>query len=451
MNVFIDREEELRALRGRLESLGLELVVIYGRRRIGKTALILNALHGLTDKRYIYYQAVETGNIRYFKKIAEQVEPRIRHAAMDWEAILSFLSGYIIVFDEFPYIVQEDPGFLSKLQRIIDHDLSDTQTKIVLLASSISLTRAHALDYGSPLHGRITSRLRVGPLKYPATRGFHPSLTWIQLAEIYGFAGGIPLYHKRIGDSGLWIWLSKELSKPDTWIIDETDIILRSEFRETRVYRGILEAIAYGKVSRKEISDYLDIPGYKLSPYLQKLEETGIIEKIWPLTEKPISKHTRYIIKDYFLAFWHRYIMPYRSLIVEGSYTADDIKADYNNYMGVVFEGIARQLLSILNKKGRLPIRYARAGTWWYRDQEVDILLVNDSSREAMLIETKWSSVNTKEQYRILYKLIDTAYNIPKIRNYKKYYGLIAREASDNGPPELWRLKLSDLNKLIPT
>ncbi len=446
---FIDRREELESLQERLASPRLELVVIYGRRRVGKTALILEALHSIGRRDYIYYQAVETGNLRYFKRLAEKVEPRARHAAEDWEAILSFLANHIIVLDEFPYIAEEEPGFLSKLQRLIDHELADTQTKIVLLASSISLTRTQALDYGSPLHGRITGRLHLKPMRYVDTRGFHPSLSWTQLAELYGFAGGIPLYHKRIGDRDLWSWLSQELARRDTWILDEADIVLRSEFRETRIYRGILEAIAYGRVRRKEIADYLGLSSSKLSPYLQRLEETGIIERVWPVTEPPTSKRGRYVLRDYFLAFWHRYVMPNRSLIEEGSYSVWEVRSDYDSYMGLVFEGIARQLVALLNRRGLLPIRYSRAGPWWYKDLEVDLLLLNNSRREAMLLEVKWSRLSIRDQYRILHKLEDAAKHIKAIKDYEKHYGIIAREIEGEGPRELWSLPLSKLDSVV--
>jgi len=447
--LFVDRERELEALRERLTREGFELIVVYGRRRVGKTALVLEALRRYAREGYIYYQAVERGNLDYFLRTATRVEPRLRLVARDWEAVLEMLAGRVIVIDEFPYIVEEERSFLSRLQRLVDHVLQRTNTKLVLLSSSISLTRSHALDYGSPLHGRITARLRVQPMDYLSVKGFHPGYSWRELAEVYGFAGGVPLYHLRVGKESFWDWLDRELRRPGTWIVDEADIILRSEFRETRVYRGIIEAVAYGRARRKEIADYLGIDSSRLGPYLERLELAGIIERVWPVTEPPTTKKTRYRVRDLFLAFWHRYILPNRSLIEEGVLGAEDIRPDYDSYMGMVFEAIARQIVARLRSQGRLPVRYNRAGPWWHREWEVDLLLIDDHSREAMLVEVKWSRVTSREQHRILYRLEEAAQRIPAIRGYRKTYGLIAREIEPGGPRELWKLGLDTLGEAL--
>ncbi len=267
------------------------------------------------------------------------------------------------------------------------------------------------------------------------------------LAEAYGFAGGIPLYHRRIGGRPFWEWLGGELSRPDTWVVDEADIVLRTEFRETRLYRGIIEAVAYGRQRRKEIADYLGVESSRLGPYLERLEEAGIIERVWPVTEPPTSKKTRYGLRDLFLAFWHRYILPYRSLVEEGSYSVELVRRDYDRYMGMVFELIARQIVARLNRAGALPVRYTRAGPWWHKGREVDLLLIDDRGRRAMLIEAKWSRVTEREQYRILYRLEEAADRIPGIEGYSKHYGLIAREILGEGPRELWKLSLESLDQ----
>jgi len=242
--MFVDRKEELERLKEKLESDKFELIIIYGRRRIGKTRLILEAVKNM---EHIYYLAVEGDNLRHFKRFAMRVVPQIEFVKEDWEAYFNFLRDKIIVIDEFPNLIKEDPKIISLFQRIVDLTLKDTKTKLILLGSSISMINDKVLSYRSPLYGRKTSTIKLKPLKFLHLREFFPKASWEELVEIYGFADGMPYYLEKI-NLPFWKWLQEELKKSDSFLKDEVDFLMRYEFENVSVYKKILEAIAFGKV-----------------------------------------------------------------------------------------------------------------------------------------------------------------------------------------------------------
>ncbi len=438
--LFVDREEELRALRDRLDSSGFELIVIYGRRRIGKTRLILEAVR---NREHVYYLAVEGDNLRSFKRAASRVVPELRYVQEDWEAYFNFLKNRIIVIDEFPNLVKEDPKIVSLLQRIVDLHLKNTRTKLVLLGSSISMMTSRVLSYKSPLYGRRTASIKLGPLKFFHLREFFPQASWSEIVEIYGFADGIPYYLEKVR-TPFWEWLRRELEKPDTFLKDELDFLMKYEFTETVTYKRILEAIAHGKNTPKEIREYVRMRHSDITQYLRNLIETGFIMREVPVTEHPRSKKGRYYITDNFIAFWFRYIYPNLSAIEEHIFSVDEIREDYPNHLGRVFEKVARQFLVMLNKLNKLPFKFTKIGKWWHRDKEIDIVAVNEKEKKALFIEAKWSKLNEKDTRRIISKLEQTAKHTG-LDDYEKYYGIIAREIEAK-EKHMWDLR--DLDKI---
>ena len=439
--MFVDREEELKALRNRLDSDSFELIIIYGRRRIGKTRLILEAVR---DREHIYYLAVEGDNLRYFKRTASKIVPELAYVQEDWEAYFNFLKNRIIIIDEFPNLIKENPGIVSLLQRIVDLTLKNTRTKLVLLGSSISMMTSRVLSYKSPLYGRRTASIKLGPLKFFHLREFFPKATWSELVEIYGFADGIPYYLEKIRIP-FWEWLKRELEKPDTFLKDELDFLMKYEFTEIVTYKRILEAIAHGKNTPKEIREYVRMRHSDITQYLRNLIETGFIIREVPVTEDPRSKKGRYYITDNFITFWFRYIHPNLSAIEERIFNVDEIREDYPNYLGWVFEKVARQFLVELNKLGKLPFKFTRIGKWWYRDKEIDIVAFNEKEKKALFIEVKWSKLDSRDVNRLISKLEQTA-KYTKLDDYEKYYGVIAREVEVK---EEYTWDLKDFNEIV--
>jgi hypothetical protein len=384
--IFLDRQVELALLRRELKRRGFGLLVIYGRRRVGKTALVLKATE---DMRRLYYLAVERGNLPRLKRAAAALDPQARYVEEDWEALFAFLAQRVdvVVIDEFPNLIAEDKAVLSTLQAVVDQVLSGTNMKLVLVGSSVSVMTSRVLSYKSPLYGRKTLAMHVKPVPFLEYRRFFPERPAEELVEIHGFAGGIPHYMLKIGKP-FWQFLDAEL-REKTFILDEGDFLLRYEFEDVSTYKLILEAVAAGRGTLGEIRDYARLKATDITPYLRNLAQAGLIEKTRPVLGRG---RYRYRIADRFLNFWFRFINPNRSAIEEGLYTADDVKREYPQYLGPVFEDVAREVVIEEMKAGRLP-RAARLGPQWWTGksgpQEIDLLALGRGV--AVAVEVKWS------------------------------------------------------------
>ena len=422
MTRFVDRIEELRAIKERLSSNEFELIVIYGRRRIGKTRLVLEAVRGFP---HVYHLAVEGDNLRHFKETAERAFSEVRYAREDWEALLHALRDKVIVIDEFPNLIKENPAVLSIFQRAIDTELANSNTKLILLGSSVSMMTEKVLSYKSPLYGRRTGSMKLKPLKFFHLRGFFPRASWEELVEAYGMTDGIPFYIAQVR-LPFWEWLDRELKNPVSFFRDEVDFLLRYEFMETRTYRRILEAIALGKTTPKEIRDFTGMRHSEITPYLRNLIETGLVVREVPVTEKPSSKRGRYYVTDNFLVFWFRFIYPNLSLIEEGVFDVEEIRQGYNHYLGPVFEKIARQFLVELNKAKKLPFRFMKIGRWWHKSEEVDLLALNERESKALLVEVKWKELSEREARGIL-KDLERKAKLIGLEEWENFYGLVAK------------------------
>ncbi|AAL80559.1 ATP-binding protein [Pyrococcus furiosus DSM 3638] len=447
MYPFVDRKEELKALKERLTRENFELIVIYGRRRVGKTRLVLEAVR---DLPHVYYLAVEGNNLRHFRETAERVFPEVRYSREDWEGTLHALKGKIIVIDEFPNLIKENPRVLSLFQRVIDLDLSNSNTKMILLGSSVSMMTEKVLSYKSPLYGRRTGSMKLKPMGFFSLRVFFPTASWEELVEIYGMTDGIPFYITQV-KLPFWEWLEEELSSPVSFFRDEVDFLLKYEFSEVSTYKRILEAIALGKTTPKEIRDFTGLRHSDISPYLRNLIEADLIVREVPVTEKGTSKRGRYYIADNFLAFWFRFIFPNLSRIEEGTFSVEEIRDSYDHYLGLVFEKVARQFLVKLNKAGNLPFKFTKIGRWWHKNEEIDLVALNEREKRALFVEVKWKSLSGREARGILWDL-ERKSELVGLEGWEKHYGLVAKEIRNKNAlkSEGWLVwDLGDFERLI--
>ena len=391
--MFVDRETECGELGKVLDAKGFAFAVLYGRRRVGKTRIVLEAVKG---RDHVYYLAVEKDNLRYFAAAVARKFPEAGNLKEDWEVLLGFLKDRtsVVIIDEFQNLVKEDRAVLSLFQRAVDTDLKASGLKLVVLGSSVSMITSELLQYGSPLYGRRTYTRKVPAMGFLKIGGFFPKAGAEELAEIYGFADGIPHYLEKVG-TPFWDWLGGEL-RSATFVKDELDFMLKYEFEDLGTYKTILEAIARGKTTVSEIKDRARMQRTDISPYLSKLINTDFVYRELPLTEPATSKMGRYYIKDQFVAFWFRYVYPNLSNIEEGAYSAASVRKDYPQYMGLVFEKICRQFVFELVRRKKLD--YEKVGKWWYRDSEIDLMAVNAERREVLFGECKWQDgVNPDE------------------------------------------------------
>lgn len=428
---FINRKEELRILNETLESERFEFYVLYGRRRIGKTCLVLNAVK---DKKAIYYLAVEGSNIEKFKNVASKTKPEIQYVKNDFEAIFNFLKDEIVVIDEFPNLIKENPKIVSEFQRIVDVVLKDTKTKLILLGSSISMMESSVLSYSSSLFGRKTGQIKLKPMKFREIKNFFPEASAEELVEIYGFADGVPFYLEKLGYP-FWEWMEMELKRTDSFLKTEIDFIMKYEFSETRTYKKILEAIAFGNTQLGEIKAHCGFKGTDITPYLKNLIETEFVYKISPLFAPAQSRKNRYYIKDNFVKFWFRFIYPNISFIEEGIFSVDEIKMKYSAYLGITYEKICFEFL--IEHRDIMPFKFTKIGTQYgtiplakkgENQYEIDWVAINEETKEILFVECKWKDLNEEEFGKILEKLKEKT-KFVKWNNddRKEYFGIIAK------------------------
>ena len=397
---FKDRKKERQELDEVLNSKTFEFIVIYGRRRIGKTELILKATE---NKKRIYYLAIGAKNLERFYNICIGHYPQVSKLKMDWEVLFDFLkdNAETVVIDEFQNMIQEDANILNIFQSVTDTILKDSPLKLFLLGSSISVMTSKVLDHKSPLYGRKTGSLELKSVSFFDLKEFFPKAGMEELVEIYGFADGVPYYLVRI-DRSFWLWLKDEVEKERGFLKDEVDFLMRYEFEDVSTYKLILEAIAHGKTKLNEIKNYMNVKRTDISPYLRNFIEVGMIKREVPITENVRSRLGRYYISDNFLKFWFRYIYPNVSSIEEGIFDIDIIKGDYNRYLGHIFEDVSKQFL--IKERDKI-FKFSKIGKWWHKEREIDIVSLDESTEEIMFIECKWQDLSAKQVDKILAEL----------------------------------------------
>jgi len=424
---FVNRENELEVLRKTYASERKELVIVYGRRRIGKTALVKKSLEGLKHLYFFAEETLEEENLRVFRSlVAKTLEnPLIARAELSWEELFELLdgSGVVLVIDEFPNLIKSNRSILSKFQKIWD-GLRDI--KLVLTGSSISVMESHVLGYRSPLYGRRTLSLKLGPLSFFHLKEFFLGKKWEELIRIYGITDGIPAYIKEVQFRLRAGEKLEEVFQPNKLLFDEAEFLLRSELREPARYFAILKAIAFGKTKFGEIVNFTGLPSSTVSQYLSNLQTLHIVKERHPIGEPERRRNARYYLSDLYFTFWFRFVYPNRSQLFDFGYI-ENFEEEYNLYLGFVFEKVAEQFLRKLNKSGRLPFRFTEIGKWWRKGEEIDLVALNERAKKALFVEVKWRDLSEREARGILKDLKRKA-EPTGLRDWEKYYGLVAKK-----------------------
>ena len=405
---FINREEELKFLDEKYRDKARQLVVLYGRRRVGKSELIM---HSSKEKPHIYLlsdkRGTESNALRFSSKCAEYFgdpSPNFKEFDDLFRYIAKRAEGkrLIIAIDEFSYLVEKDPAIPSVFQLCWDEVLKNTKIMLILCGSSISMMLKGALSYESPLYGRRTGQWKVSPLKFRHVIKFFPKKSLEEIIGFYSLAGGIPEYLNKM-DPVLDLRqniLTKVLSKGE-FLFQEVDFLLQEELRDPSTYKSILAAMA-ASAKVTDIANKAGIPASDMPKYLNVLQKIELVEKRLPVTEFR-SKKSSYRIKDNFFRFWFKFAFPYLSELEEGR--GEEIlkkqEAKLTRHISDVFEDVCLEALML--KEGS---NYNKYGKWWgsYREegerkvQEIDIVALNEKTEEVLFAECKYEkSVNASD------------------------------------------------------
>lgn len=404
--MFYCREKELDTMNKRYQKGRFECVIIYGRRRIGKTALINEFCK---DKPTIYFSALNASSeenleilskaIYAFKEPGSDVVPAYKSYADALDAIsqLAAANRLVFVIDEYPYLAKAEKSISSRLQHIIDHIWQNGKLYLILCGSSMNFMQNQVLGYESPLYGRRTAQFRIQALTYREITAFHPALTFEDQALLYGITGGIPHYINKLDiEKNLDEAVLNNLFDPSGYLFEEPENLLKQELREPAIYNSIISAIAGGASHSNEISTKVGLESGVCAKYLRVLLELCILKKETPVTEKP-GRKTIYAIDDNFFRFWYRFVPRNMSAINAGRIRQiyeQTIKRFYSDYMGLVFEKMCQEYL--LRYAPDLPILPREIGPWWGSDPDarkeiqIDIVGIPADGEEYLIGSCKY-------------------------------------------------------------
>lgn len=378
MTAFVNRTEELARLRELYDSDRAELAVVYGRRRLGKTALVKESLR--EDDEAVSYQARQKTSALQLQQFVERAAasyPGVTQIREEWEAVLSYLAEQdaVIVLDEFPYLVEQDESLPSVLQAMFDHELDESSATIVLVGSSISMMEEAALLGNSPLYGRSSLKLDVRQLPFDAAMAFvDDDYTADEQVLTWGIFGGVPYYLEELSrEASLGENVQRTILSRHGSLRDEPDYVLRMELTEPTRYFSILEAIAGGSTSRNEIAGTTGIDYNQLSKYLNRLDRLRLVDQHVPITErKERSRRSRYRIRDQLFRFWFHFVYGggdrYEAL-------GDDayevlVEPELADFVSPAFEDLCGRALRSLYPEYTIT----ETGQWWYGEHEVDVV-----------------------------------------------------------------------------
>ena len=380
---FVDRKHELELLEKRYKSKKFEFIPIYGKRRVGKTELILQFIK---NKDAIYFLATSGSKKENITKFKEAAAPVIDLSLVkdDWESIFEYITQkvkkrLIIVIDEFPYLIETEPGLSSIFQRIIDKILSKTNIFLILCGSSLSMMYKEVLTYKAPLYGRRTGQIHLQPLKFKDVVEFFPKKNLEEVIKIYSICGGMPAYLNEFRENkDLFQLIKEKILQKDAILREEPIFLLRMEFREPKTYFSILSAISLGYRSLGKIINYCGFSNKAgIMPYLYNLEYLEYIKREVPVTETERSKKGLYFIKDVFFDFWFKFIRPNLTLLEQNEeYVLEKIKQEFNNHVSFIFEDVCKEFL--IETK---IFPFTKIGKWWHKDKEIDIVALNEQAK----------------------------------------------------------------------
>jgi AAA+ ATPase superfamily predicted ATPase len=408
--MFVDREIELGELETLLTRPGAQFAVVYGRRRVGKTTLLLEWARR-SQVPYVYWVAARQSSALLLRSFSQAI---YNHAHPDtpadsaftyptWEmalreaATLSERGRLILIMDEFPYAAQSEGALPSLLQNAWDHAFKPTRTVLVLAGSLVGMM-IDLLGYHAPLYGRMTAQLDLKPLPFRALAQFYPRYPAAERVAVYAILGGIPAYLETFDDRmSLAQNVRERLFSVSSIFQNEALFLLQDEVREVTSYLAVIRAIGEGAHTLDEIAKTCGLAKNHVSTYLSRLQDLTFVRREVPVTVRPGRRTTsgRYVLADAYLRFYFRFIAPNQALLEQGLLNRvwERIAEELRAFVGMTaFEEICRTWTLEQAATGHLPFLPDAVGRHWAADCEVDVVAINWRQRQILLGECKWGT-----------------------------------------------------------
>lgn len=401
---FVDRKEETERLKEAISKEGTALVVVYGRRRLGKSTLIKrvisdNDIYFLADRSEGEHQRV------LLSKMFSQVFPDFDKLSYpDWESI--FLAAnyraekrFTLCLDEFPYLVEQSPELPSVIQKLIDN--KQLKYNLILCGSSQNMMYGLFLDSSAPLYGRADEIMKLTPLRLPFIEEAL-GLDSVDAVEDYAIWGGVPRYwelreHRSSLSQALW----RNVFSVNAPLFEEPVKLFQDDIKDTVKTSTIMSFVGAGSNRLSEIAARCNEPATNLSRPLKKLIDLGFLEKEVPFgVDDKNSKKSLYKIADPFLAFYFQFVVPNRSFIeLDRRLPIEEmLKAQFSKYVGMQWERICRNAVTgnIVNN-----VLYGKACRWWGsvineennpEQIELDVVCESFDKKYLLVGECKWTA-----------------------------------------------------------
>lgn len=400
---FVNREAELDFLNKKWSENKSQLVIVYGKRRVGKTELCIQFAK---DKPHIYFLCERIAPHKQLQKFTEMLSEYFKDEFLppegfkDWETAFKYIANknqkIAIIIDEFPYLVETDEAIPSTFQKIWDLYLKKSKVYLILSGSSISMMEKTVIFYRAPLYGRRTGQLLIKPFEFNQIQKVFRYKSFEEVLSIYTVAGGTPLYWNKFYHRDYLDVIKEQILTKGEPLYEEVEFLLREELKEPRNYFVILEAISLGKHKLSEIINETGFDKGIASRYLAILDSLQITAKEISVTEKIPEKSRRglYILEDNFFNFWFSSVFRNRSFLEEGR--IDEVLKKIKNSFSVLlaknYEKVAKQIFQQAVRQEKIPLKFVAYGRWWDKNEEIDLVGINLEANTILFGEVKWSN-----------------------------------------------------------
>lgn len=447
---FYGRKGEMEVLDRLWSSPREEFLVLYGRRRVGKTALLAEWIRR-TGNRALYWVASPTSAATQLRSFSQSIYNFGNPGSpapggftySNWEqafqqvAQLAKDERMALFIDEFTYLLEVDPGIAGLLQNVWDHVLKQSSIFLCLSGSHLGMMKREFFSYQAPLYGRASAQIHLQPFYFGATRGFFPKYSAVDRVALYSIFGGVPAYWERLDSSKSISWnIKQHLLTSNNLLQSEPRLLLQDFISDPHNYLSILSAIANGAHVTRDIAVITGLPGGHVSKYLGVLTETGFVERRVPVTDTGPSRTGRYHITDPYLRFYFRFLSDRQDQLALG---AQDIAlAEINRHMidfigKYTWEELCREWVLRAGALGALPMMSDHVGSAWNSKAQVDVVGINSMEKKLVLGECKWTL--SSNERKVMAELVEekAAKIIPSKGKWKVYFLGFSRSGWTSG------------------
>lgn len=407
---FVGRRNELALLDGLWQTEKANLLILYGRRRVGKTRLLTywlkrragNGLYWVAEPTAAFDQLRSFSQAIYNFSVPKGVPPAPQEFTYaSWEqafqhvAAIAETQRFALFIDEFTYMMEAQQDIAGTLQKVWDHLLKNSNILIVLSGSQMGLMQKQVLSYDAPLYGRATAQLKLQPLPYGVASEYFPNYTASDRVSIYSVLGGVPAYWERINPEQTVLQnVQNQLLTVNAQMQEEPRTLLQDFINDPYNYVGIMRGIARGASTQARIATYTGLPNGHMSRYLAVLQETGFVTRRVPVTELRVnSRRGRYFITDPYLRFYYHFLSAFQAKLALGEQeeVLEAIRVGLPQFIErYTWPELCREWLVRASAQGHYPVSIEDVGGSWSRNVTIEVVGLNKAKRQLVLGTCLW-------------------------------------------------------------